>query len=255
FNDVFTIVGVVMIIGYMSPKIGKIADPLQIIVSTLSIAIFLGIIGGVFWVKVLQQYKGKQFEYLLTIAFVFFLYSISEIYQGNGITSVLIFGLLLGNSDALARMFKMKEDLSLDPAITNFNNEISFFVRTMFFVYMGIILNLQEIDLNLMIIALLMFIAALAARYLAVKVLAWRNPQMADSELIITALMPRGLATAVLAALVADLAIDGINFPHISEIVVLFILFTNIFATIAVYYYETQLVPLNKKTVAAQTKK
>ncbi len=251
-NDVITIVALVVLLSYISPSIQTKVNPIQFFISTFSIAIFLGIISGIFWVKVLQNYKGKPFEYLLTLAFVFLLFSVTQAFDGNGITAVLVFGLLLGNSDAIARLLKIKEELGLDPAITRFNAEISFFVRTMFFVYMGIVFIVDQNDLlPLLIGAFVVFLAVLIARIVAVKVLVRMNPSIGDSEIIIMAMLPRGLATAVLASLPLTYKVD---FPAIVQIVLVFMLITNIFATIAAYYFETQVAHPSKTQVPAPAK-
>ena len=241
FNDIITIIGMVIVTKFLTLQEVAFLDPLQIFIGTFSTAIFLGAVGGIFWLKVLQNYKGKQFEYLLTLGFVFFLYSLTENLDANGITSIIIFGLILGNSDALARMLRSKEDFGLDPAIRNFNSEVSFFVRTMFFVYIGIILNLGKLlSPQIILVGFFIFLAALFARFVAVEMLVNSNPSLRESKLIILAMLPRGLATAVLAALPLALGLKVQYMGDIVEIVLMLMLFTNIFATLATYYFETR---------------
>ncbi|MEK6954831.1 MAG: cation:proton antiporter [Candidatus Micrarchaeota archaeon] len=236
-NDVVTIIGMVIMIQLFTHA-GEPIFPIQLFISTFAIAILLGAIAGAVWLKVLENFKGKQFEYLLTLGFVFLLYSGSEALQGNGITSVMLFGLILGNAPALAKLFSIKEDFDLDPAIRNFNSEVSFFVRTMFFVYVGVVISFEDLTQDIIIIAFLMFVASLIARFAAVRLLTSMNKSLRGSDFIITAMLPRGLATAVLATIPITY---GINLGAILEITLLFMIFTDIFGTIAAYYFETKL--------------
>lgn len=237
-NSVVTIVGVMIVINYITSQSIATLDPIQYFISTFAIAIFLGALSGILWLKVLQNYKGKPFEYLLTLGFVFLLFAITQMLEGNGITAVLLFGLILGNSDALAKYLNIKEDFSLDPAIAKFNSEVSFFVRTMFFVYVGIILQLDKVVPTVFLAATFIFLAAVVARALSVKVLISANPSLKQSEFVIFSMLPRGLSTAVLAALPLSY---GISLEWIIEIVLIFMLLSDFFATITAFYFETRI--------------
>lgn len=250
-NDIVTIVGILVLLNFFIPNATGQINPIQIFISSFSISIFLGILAGAIWVKAISAYKGKQFEYLLTLAAVFFMFAFVEGMNGNGITAVLTFGLILGNSDAIGKILKIKDQLGLDPAIGKFNSEVSFFVKTMLFVYMGIVINLQNLGLTEILVGFFMFVAALGARIGAVEILVRANPALKKSEFILSAMLPRGLATAVLATIYAS----QIKVDNLLEIVLLFMLFTNIFATAATYYYETRIVPLLTQNTAPTAQK
>ena len=54
------------------------------ILSSFSIAAVLGFIGGIVWLKALEYFERKPYEYLVTLAVLMFLYSITEFFGGNG---------------------------------------------------------------------------------------------------------------------------------------------------------------------------
>jgi putative effector of murein hydrolase len=104
---------------------------------------------------------------------------------------------------------------------------------------------------DIILIAFLMFVASLIARYAAVRLLTSMNKSLAGFEFIITAMLPRGLATAVLATIPITY---GIDLGAILEITLVFMIFTDIFGTIAAYYFETKLSG-RASSAAAQMKK
>jgi len=104
----------------------------------------------------------------------------------------------------------------------------------MFFVYMGIVFDLAAFNISLIIIALAIFLAIMLARYVSVKLLLAFDKPLKESKPILLAMMPRGLATAVLATLPIAF---GLNLDF-NSIVLLIVILTNVFATIAVFYFE-----------------
>ena len=173
---------------------------------------------------------------MLTIASAFLLYALTQSAGGNGTTAVIVFGLILGNYMLIARSFGVMENFVLSSSITSFQAEASFFVKTMFFVFMGIVFNIAIFNIYTIAFAFGIFIALLAARYLAVYVLVKRDSALADSKNLLVSLMPRGMATAVLASLPIA---SGIHQPFL-EVTLALIILTNVFATGAVFYFSRQ---------------
>ncbi len=234
-NDIVTIVPVIVLIQFLSAQQVSI-NPFQALSSALGSGLLFGVLGGWVWVKVLKRIQDKPLAYLLTIASAFLLYALTQSAGGNGTTAVIVFGLILGNYMLIARSFGVMENFVLSSSITSFQAEASFFVKTMFFVFMGIVFNIAIFNIYTIAFAFGIFIALLAARYLAVYVLVKRDSALADSKNLLVSLMPRGMATAVLASLPIA---SGIHQPFL-EVTLALIILTNVFATGAVFYFSRQ---------------
>ncbi len=184
-----------------------------------SIAFFVGLIFGIAWLKILRRLYGKPFSFMITIAALFMLYGIVEFVGGSGAMAALIFGLVLGNKEEIARMFKIKTKFVIDEKIKQFHSELSFVVRTFFFVFLGLVFTLSLSDdmavttpipgldlLNntatLFILGvIIIFIVLMATRYLASVITTRIHPESRDDRFAIWIMMGRGLAAAVLASL------------------------------------------------------
>ena len=204
-------------------------------------------VGGLIWIKVLRDYtEAKQFDYLLTLAFLFLLYVATEYLKGNGAFCALVFGLVLGNSSTILKIFKMKE-YSIDKSMAHFQTEISLLIKTFFFVYLGIIIDLSIISLETILIAIVLIIILLLARILSSKLIFSRMLEKNDQS-IISALHARGLAAAVLATSLLSLAMNSELTSKIISVVFLIILITNLTTTIYLFIVEKDI--LKKKQMA-----
>jgi cell volume regulation protein A len=233
-NDSITIIAAIALVQLISLKTFDVIDPFQKIASAFSIAIILGFFAAFLWAKIMNYLRNQPYHYLLTISSAFLLYVIVELLGGNGITSILVFGLALANYNTITTALNINSQFKIDYSIEAMQTEVSFFVRTMFFVYMGIVFDLAAFNTQLIIIAFAIFFAIMLARYVSVKLLLAFDKSLKESKPIILAMMPRGLATAVLATL--PLAF-GLKLDF-NSIVLMVVILTNVFATIAVFYFE-----------------
>lgn len=114
------------------------------------------------------------------------------IFGGSGLLAELVFGLTLANMPRTPRMVRQGERMLA------FHSELTFLVRSFFFVLLGIMAKMVSKAYTIPIIAIL--VALVAARWLAVRATRWsiRDVNAADTELP-WLMFPRGLITAVLA--------------------------------------------------------
>lgn len=184
-----------------------------------SIAFLVALFFGIFWLRILKRLYGKPFSFMITIAALFVLYGFVELVGGSGAMAALIFGLVLGNKDEIARMFKIKTKFVLDERIKQFHSELSFVVRTFFFVFLGLVFTLSlsgHMDVETIIPGLdalnntgtlfligvvLIFLALMVVRYLTTSITVMLHPESRDDKFAIWLMMGRGLAAAVLASL------------------------------------------------------
>ena len=220
---------------------------------SFAIAAVMALVAGAAWAKTMYNYRGKPFGYMLSMAAVFMLYWAVEAVKASGAIAVLVFGLFLGNWNELAKMFRSQEGFELDEIFRSFQTEVTFFVRTFFFVYLGIVFSLEALKLdfppaglataewlrqfasNLPVAALLLLGLLVLARMIGTAVLLRVKKQLAKDKPLLVFVLPRDLAAAVLATLPAA---NGITLPGLVELVFLVILLTNVVATLGVFFHQ-----------------
>ena len=197
-----------------------------LLASAFSVAIVAGILGAIVWLFVLRHLEQKSVYYMLTVAAIILLYALVEATGGNGGIAVFVFGLVLGNARRLSSALKMRDIYSMDKRIADVQAEVTFFTRTFFFVYLGMILDLGGLTWPL-----LAFSAALIALFYLSRRAGLRLtvPDSPDGGFVAW-MMPRGLAAAVLAGMPAA---SGIILPGFTELVFLGIILSNGMATIS----------------------
>lgn len=201
--------------------------------SAFSTAGVIAVVFAIFWIGIIN--KLKQVGYSITLAVVFILYSIVELVKGNGAIAVLVFALLLSNFNELAKRLKVKGEFTLDTTLRAFQVEVSFFVRTFFFIFIGLMFNIDVLNSTVLIMAEIVFVILIIARILGVKALIMTDKNIAPFEKSLISMMPRGLAAAVLALMPLS---AGIEIQYFAEIVFSIIILTNLATTFGVFMIE-----------------
>lgn len=179
----------------------------------LSVSLAAGLAAGIPWLFALRTLSGHPHSYMLTFATMIGVYGASELLGGSGALSILLFGILVGNRTAILRRFaRVREDDGEHAKVVAFHDELTFLVRTLFFLFLGASFTFEAglwpaepaapfAGLGpgaLFLVAAFLFLAVIvAARYLAVRLATRRDPGQAD----LFGVFGRGLDTAVLATL------------------------------------------------------
>jgi len=122
----------------------------------------------------------------------------------SGAVAALTFGLAMGN-----RRFVKKRLTSLslstlsDEHIHYFHSEITFFVRTFFFVYLGLSFRFSTFTAEHLIVGVFVISLTVLSRRLTANIASRMGELEKSEEMAVFAMMPRGLAAAVLATLPA----------------------------------------------------
>lgn len=216
----------------------------QSIASRFSIGVVLGIIFGFAWLSALKRIAKASYAYMLTLAVVLLAYAFSEFLGGSGSLCSLLFGIMLGNEKEIYNMLRMERPLSdvVDFGLKRFESEVAFLLRTFFFVYIGLIVTIGSITTIIIgvILALILFLA----RFGAVAFASIRCNELKMERPIMSVMLTRGLAAAVLATLPLQYA-DATKYPEVGPIfqalspiyinlAVLTILTTAIIATVGI---------------------
>lgn len=227
--DIITGTGGSVVSTPLSPAFSRI-------ISMFSISIVTGFVFGIVWLEVLQHTKGEEYHYMITLSFLFFVYAITQALGGNGAIASFMVGLVLGNAKRIRRMFSLeKKYYGLTEKTKGFQDQISFFVKTLFFVVLGITITFKRPFLFLY--GALLTVVILFTRYLAVEISSLGMKMKRLEKAVMTSMTPRGLAAAVLASVPAvQYGIEGTEiFP---EIVFSVILGTALISTVGVFIVE-----------------
>lgn len=219
-----------LIMANQTPEAGEVVS---ILLSSFSIAILLGILSALAWVLLAGRFRMKKYAYMLTLAMVFGLFSVTEAVGGNGSFSVFVFGLMLGNSGEISRLLKCRAAYNLSHSIRFFQEEITFFVRTFFFVFMGLLLSPGYFTAGIIAVSVAVLALIVLSRYGPTRLMLSSLPKRDRS--IVVAMLPRGLAAAVLATLPIS---NGLVIADFREIVFATILFTNVAATVGIFLFD-----------------
>ncbi len=176
-------------------------------------SIALGGVFAAFWRAALSKSEHEN-QHLLVIGLAAILYALSGIAGANGVIAVFTFAFFLGNIS--------------HPSISEmrrFQSEMSFFLRTFFFIYLGLLLfhSPKPLEIGLFALALSMLFAF--SRMLSGKLASFLEPSARPCRLL-ESVSARGLTAAVLSVLVfQELAAGGVPSPIDLPLLALFVIF------------------------------
>jgi len=217
----------------VSGQTPEAATVFNLLLSSFTIAIFLGALCAAVWTIVMKYEWLSRYSYMLILALVFCLFGITETLKGNGGFAVLVFGIILGNMKKFKKMLKFKNEAKISPMTLIIQEEITFFVRTFFFVYIGLLLSPSNLAGAVLLVSLILLGIILLSRMALQKALLPLIPQK-EKNIIIT-MLPRGLAAAVLATMPTA---NGVYISSFQQIVFSIILLSNIAATAAIFIFD-----------------
>ncbi|WP_455377194.1 cation:proton antiporter domain-containing protein [Petrachloros mirabilis] len=225
FSEVFVVVIALSIMGTFTQTGGKFGVVREIFHSFFD-ALVLATLAGAVWARFLTWLAGQPLSYMLTLAAILVLYYVAEVVGASGAITILLFGLILANMESLAgrlvRPLRMligyeldKAKFVLDEFLRRINEELSFLVRTFFYVLLGLIVDFSKFNWTLAIWGLAFFAIVVVVRVAVTYGLGVATGSWSGKErVLIAAMMPRGVATAVMSFLPASAGIpETENFP------------------------------------------
>jgi len=231
FTDAFVIVfGLTLLQLLTNPVSSGIYEAGNRIAGAFSIAIVIGLVSGILWLKVLKFIRKEIYDDILTLAVVLLFYSITETLGGNGAIFALTFGLVLGNGIRIFRIIGIRERIEASRVMKKFHSQISFFIRTFFFVFIGLIFAVNSY--LTVYFGIVITIILFASRYLAVTIISFKDKTLEENKILMSVVMGRGLAAAVLAEVVRTSNI--IASRTIADMVVVVIIVSVVLSTVGV---------------------
>ncbi|MBR6249963.1 MAG: cation:proton antiporter [Bacteroidales bacterium] len=201
-TDVFCIVftlGVVDSFDSGEFEIGKIIGNL---ISSLVMASVIGLVAGSLWLYIIDKvriYPNSQFA---TFAFMFIVYGIAEKLDYSGAIAALAFGIIMGNNMVVYSVMRRLNITRASVGVVTdaekmLYKEIVFLLKIFFFIYLGICIPFNQ--MHLVLIALSIVIGIYTMRPFVTKLLVKKRTTPYDRE-ILSVMVPKGLAAAVLAS-------------------------------------------------------
>jgi cell volume regulation protein A len=180
------------------------------LIASFLVAISLGVASAFIWSLFLNRIRHVKNTMFTTAACVFVVFGLVELLGFNGPIAALAFGITLGNLKPMPLPF-FKKGLRLESGgLTDmekaFFGEIAFLLKTFFFIYLGI--SLEMISTELMIIGAIFTAVVFILRLVAVRLTVGGTTPAKDISFI-AVMAPRGLTAIVLAAIVFQQGIIG----------------------------------------------
>lgn len=232
-TDVLAVVGTLTLVGIAAGGQVDLGAALRDVAARFSVAIVAGTVTGFLWGKIWRWIERGSYAYMVTLAALLVLHVVVDAIGGAGPIAVLAFGIMLGNR---LELFGGQVSRAWEPggSMRRFQEEVTFFVRSFFFVALGILVELELLlDPGFLASAGLVFAAILVGRALSTGLSTLGETGLAEHRGLVFAMMPRGLAAAVLAAVPAQQGIAGTE----SFVAYAFALVvaTNVFVTLAMF--------------------
>jgi cell volume regulation protein A len=229
-TDVLCIIGVLTVLEIF--KSGNIDGSVifQAILTSFALAIFVGVVVGILWIFILNKHQSLIDAHILTIGIVMAIYAFveSQLVGASGAIAALTFGIVLGNSKTILdiknkqrnkaieyraskeKSIKKREEILenkvsnvvLNQSARSFYQEISFFIKIFFFVYIGILIDFS--NPYLFLIGFLITIAIYLVRPFSVWVCFKSSELEKHDRVLLESLTPKGTAAVILAQFVAQ---------------------------------------------------
>ena len=191
--------------------------------NAVAVGLLLGLGVGIPWMYVTTKLANAQHAYMLTLGILFVLFFLARSFGESGALTALVFGLMLGNRYRLSRYLKFKlPDISTDDTM---HNQLTFLVRSFFFVFVGLLASFGQIEY--IIFGIIATLVIYFGRTILTKISLTNKFSQLDRK-VTSVMIPRGLAAAVLATFPLTLGLpNGEAYPQI----VFFIIMASVIIT------------------------
>ncbi len=209
------------------------------VVSSFLLGGLIGVAGALVWSYLLDKVRTIENSMFMTPAFVFVVFGFSELMGYSGAISALAFGFTLTNINLfnfkLIEKYIAEKPISLNNQEKAFQGEIVFLLKTFFFIYMGI--SMQFSNVWWLLIGLLIALALFFVRIFVVKFSAPSNTSRKDA-ILMSVIVPKGLAAAVLASIPLQQGVLGGEF--IQSVTFSIIIFSILITSVLIFLLDRE---------------
>ncbi len=167
--------------------------------ASVAFAVLIAWILGELWVLAVGGAKPRSFTYMASVAVALLLYAIGEgLLGGTGGIAAFVFGLVLGHRKFLSSRSAAAHGSAGTRGFQEFHREVVFVLRTFFFLYLGIQVQLAGITLAALLGAVVFTGVFFLSRFPSAGLLAWswRLPRL--DRRVLGATVARGMTDTVL---------------------------------------------------------
>ena len=195
----------------------------QTIGRAVAVGLILGLGVGIPWMYVTTKLANAKHSYMLTLGILFVLFFMASTFGESGALTALVFGLMLGNRNRLSRILKF-ELPKIEPD-DSMHSQVTFLVRSFFFVFVGLLASFGQIEY--VVFGIIATIAIYVGRVVTVRAILTKKFAKLDKK-VTEVMIPRGLAAAVLATFPLTYGLPNAEaYPQI----VFFIIMTSVIIT------------------------
>ena len=215
------------------------------LIATIAMSLVVGFGGAVIWSTILEKIRKFPNTIFTSLAFIFLLYGLSENLGYSGPIAVLIFGMVLANSKKIPLNIVQKfgadhliEFTSIEKTLFS---EVIFLVKTFFFIFLG--MSIQFGNLNILFLGVLLTFLIYGSRLILTRLIISKNTP-ANEAAMISFIIPKGLAAAVLAEVPMHMGLPEELLPMFIEIravIYMVILLSILLTAFLIYTQETGL--------------
>ena len=246
-TDVFCIVATLSVIEVYTTGIFGVQKTLTYLIELFAIAGFIGVLGGIIWI-VIRVFEEQN--YIITIAYLILVYLATEYFGGNGPIAALFLGLILNNSKQLSSIKEgilsrsvaekqkaIQGDLGIEVTSASekrYYNLISFFLKALFFIYVGILLDIT--DQTALVVGSILSVLIMITRMGSMPL---TKGMPKDQRQLVNAVFARGLAAAVLIQAVIQAGMPGAE--YMARVVYVVIIGTIVLSSMRVFILRMNL--------------
>ena len=246
-TDVFCIVATLSVIEVYTTGIFGVQKTLTYLIELFAIAGFIGVLGGIIWI-VIRVFEEQN--YIITIAYLILVYLATEYFGGNGPIAALFLGLILNNSKQLSSIKEgilsrsvaekqkaIQGDLGIEVTSATekrYYNLISFFLKALFFIYVGILLDIT--DQTALVVGSILSVLIMITRMGSMPL---TKGMPKDQRQLVNAVFARGLAAAVLIQAVIQAGMPGAE--YMARVVYVVIIGTIVLSSLRVFILRMNL--------------
>jgi cell volume regulation protein A len=181
----------------------------------LILGLATGLAVGVIWSVILHRLRTYSNHYMITLAILLQVYYIAEYFAGSGGGTIacFTFGFTISNLQMLSRW--LGHSLRVDiKQLTSMNKEMSFLLKSYYFVYVGLIVN---IDQRLLLAGVILTLMIIVMRFISGSIIGLIYDFSSDQIDVIRLTYPLGTSALVFSQLPLIYDVEGVVFkdPHL----------------------------------------
>jgi cell volume regulation protein A len=237
-SDVLSIVVTIGLLNSAHLRQVRIGSMVGQIVASVTIAALAGAGSALIWSALLHRIRRLENSIFTTPAFVFVLFGVVELLGFSGYIASVTFGAVLGNIETFQAGYWMNaflpsEAITLNEPERVFLSEVVFLLKTFFFVYVGVSMQLSSLQTAYTALALtaIVFAMRIPAAWIGLD----RSTPVHDAAFVAT-MSPKGLAAVVLASMPLERHLPGA--AYLQALTYWMVFFSIVFTSILSFLIE-----------------